>query len=64
MLATPRYSTSALDRETTVYRLADQETSVSLKNTQYPKVDRRVSDSSCFSMFSLFILSPFALHLV
>jgi hypothetical protein len=32
-LATARYSTSVLEREKTVYRLADQETRLSPRNT-------------------------------
>jgi hypothetical protein len=42
-LATARYSASALDRETTLWRLEDQETRLSPMKTAYPEVDRRVS---------------------
>ncbi|KAJ9558273.1 hypothetical protein OSB04_012887 [Centaurea solstitialis] len=41
-LAIPRYSASALERETTCCRLEDQETRLSPRYTQNPEVDRRV----------------------
>lgn len=41
-LATPRYSASALERETTHWHLEDQEMRLSPRKTQYPDVERRV----------------------
>ena len=43
VLATPRYSASALDRETVVCRLEDHETRASPRKMQKPEVERRVS---------------------
>jgi hypothetical protein len=43
LLATARYSASALDRETVGCRLLDQETRFWPRKTQNPEVDRRVS---------------------
>ena len=42
-LATPLYSASALDLETTGWRLDDHDTNESPRNTQNPDVERRVS---------------------
>ena len=42
-LATPRYSASALERDTVAWRLEDQETRASPRKTQKPDVERRVS---------------------
>jgi hypothetical protein len=42
-LATARYSASALERETVDWRLEDQETRLSPRNTQKPEVDFLVS---------------------
>lgn len=41
-LATPRYSASALERDTVCCLFEDHEMSLSPKKTQYPEVDRRV----------------------
>lgn len=40
--ATPRYSASALEQETTPWRLEDHKIRLSPKNVQYPDVDLRV----------------------
>lgn len=41
--ATTRYSASALEQETIVWWLDDQETKLPPKYTQYPEVERRES---------------------